>query len=163
MEIFHLIACLSCKYQMQVMFSKPLPDFSCRLNAFATAVTCQWLMGPCKVNDVELDDGRVSNGWWMIRYRAVQTVQLSLQYSGGICSSPVHAHEPQAQFAAWSASQSGLQTVVDTARISSEAVVEQLSKLAVRHCQLQRSLLVVLSSLLDTQAHAAVFNNHTRQ
>jgi hypothetical protein len=45
---------------LQVMFSKPLPDFSCRLNAFATAVTCQWLMGPCKVNDVELDDGRVS-------------------------------------------------------------------------------------------------------
>jgi hypothetical protein len=49
-----------CGYPMQVMFSKPLPDFSCRLNAFATAMTCQWLMGPCKVNDVELDDGRVS-------------------------------------------------------------------------------------------------------
>lgn len=47
----------------QVMFSKPLPDFSCRLNAFATAVTCQWLMGPCTVNDVELDDGRVSRAW----------------------------------------------------------------------------------------------------
>lgn len=46
----------------KVMFSKPLPDFSCRLNAFATAVTCQWLMGPCKVNDVELDDGRVGEG-----------------------------------------------------------------------------------------------------
>jgi hypothetical protein len=41
------------------MFSRPLPDFSCRLNAFATALTCQWLMGPCKVNDVELDGGRV--------------------------------------------------------------------------------------------------------
>lgn len=38
----------------QVMFSKPLPDFSCRLNALATALTCQWLMGPCKVNDVEV-------------------------------------------------------------------------------------------------------------
>ncbi len=36
------------------MFSKPLPDFSCRLNALATALTCQWLMGPCKVNDVEV-------------------------------------------------------------------------------------------------------------
>lgn len=47
----------------QVMFSKPLPDFSCRLNAFATAVTCQWLMGPCKVNQVELDDGRVGAVW----------------------------------------------------------------------------------------------------
>lgn len=44
---------------LQVMFSAPLPDFSCRLNALATALTCQWLMGPCKVNDVELDDGRV--------------------------------------------------------------------------------------------------------
>lgn len=48
-----------CMFFVQVMFSKPLPDFSCRLNAFATAVTCQWLMGPCKVNDVELDDGTV--------------------------------------------------------------------------------------------------------
>lgn len=42
------------------MFSQPLPEFSCRLNALATAVTCQWLMGPCKVNDIELDDGSVS-------------------------------------------------------------------------------------------------------
>jgi hypothetical protein len=41
------------------MFSKPLPEFSCKLNALATALTCQWLMGPCKVNDVELDDGTV--------------------------------------------------------------------------------------------------------
>lgn len=45
---------------LKVMFSKPLPEFSCRLNALATALTCQWLMGPCKVNDVELDDGSVS-------------------------------------------------------------------------------------------------------
>jgi hypothetical protein len=29
--------------------------------AVATALTCQWLVGPCKVNDVELDDGTVSN------------------------------------------------------------------------------------------------------
>jgi hypothetical protein len=148
---------------MQVMFSKPLPDFSCRLNAFATAVTCQWLMGPCKVNDVELDDGRVSNGWCMIRYRAVHTVQLSLQYSGGICCSPVQAHEPQAQLAAWSASQSGLQMVVATARIRSEAVAERPPILAVRHYQLQRSLLVVLSRLLAMEAHAAVLNSHTGQ
>jgi len=51
--------CLALPVWLQVMFSRPLPDFSCRLNALATAVTCQWLMGPCKVNDVELDDGRV--------------------------------------------------------------------------------------------------------
>jgi hypothetical protein len=43
----------------KVMFSAPLPAFSCRLNALATALTCQWLMGPCKVNDVELDSGEV--------------------------------------------------------------------------------------------------------
>lgn len=53
------ICTCSTRTWLQVMFSKPLPDFSCRLNALATAVTCQWLMGPCTVNDVELDDGRV--------------------------------------------------------------------------------------------------------
>ncbi|WIA35590.1 hypothetical protein OEZ86_004011 [Tetradesmus obliquus] len=46
----------------KVMFSTPLPEFSCKLNALATALTCQWLMGPCKVNDVELDDGSVGEG-----------------------------------------------------------------------------------------------------
>lgn len=46
---------------MQVMFSKPLPALSCRLNAFATALACQWLMGPCKVNDVEIDGGQVGD------------------------------------------------------------------------------------------------------
>ncbi len=34
---------------VQVMFSKPLPALSCRLNAWVTMLTCQWLMGPCKV------------------------------------------------------------------------------------------------------------------
>jgi hypothetical protein len=51
--------CCCCWGGVQVMFSKPLPEFSCKLNALATALTCQWLMGPCKVNDVELDDGTV--------------------------------------------------------------------------------------------------------
>jgi hypothetical protein len=46
----------------KVMFSRPLPTFSCQLNALATALTCQWLMGPSKVNDVELDDGTVGAG-----------------------------------------------------------------------------------------------------
>lgn len=41
------------------MFSKPVPHLSNRLNAWVTALTCQWLMGPCKVNDVELPDGKV--------------------------------------------------------------------------------------------------------
>lgn len=46
----------------KVMFSKPFPEFSCQLNAWATALTCQWLMGPCKVNDVEVDGGQVGKG-----------------------------------------------------------------------------------------------------
>lgn len=41
------------------MFSKPFPEFSCRMNAWATALSCQWLMGPSKVNDVEIDGGKV--------------------------------------------------------------------------------------------------------
>jgi hypothetical protein len=36
-----------------VLFSRFLPGFSARLNAWATALTCQWLMGPCAVVDVE--------------------------------------------------------------------------------------------------------------
>ena len=34
---------------LQVMFSRPLPELACRLNAWVTMLTCQWLMGPCKV------------------------------------------------------------------------------------------------------------------
>lgn len=45
-----------------VIFSQPFPDFSCRLNAWVTALTCQWLMGPCKVVDLELADGQVKPG-----------------------------------------------------------------------------------------------------
>lgn len=41
----------------RAMFSRPFPEFSCQLNAWVTALTCQWLMGPSKVNDVELPDG----------------------------------------------------------------------------------------------------------
>jgi hypothetical protein len=33
----------------QVMFSRPVPGLSCQLNAWVTMLTCQWLMGPCKV------------------------------------------------------------------------------------------------------------------
>ena len=39
------------------MFSKPLPRLSCRMNAAVTALTCQWLMGPCAVNDAEDSKG----------------------------------------------------------------------------------------------------------
>ncbi|KAL4522943.1 hypothetical protein Ndes2526A_g07669 [Nannochloris sp. 'desiccata'] len=46
----------------KIMFSKPLPDFSCRLNALATWATCQWLMGECEINDVEIDGGSIGTG-----------------------------------------------------------------------------------------------------
>lgn len=44
------------------MFSKPFPAFSARLNAWATAVTCQWLMGPCSVMAVDDGDGQPKAG-----------------------------------------------------------------------------------------------------
>ena len=47
---------------LQVMFSQPLPTFSCQMNAWATWLTCQWLMGPCEVNDVEVDGGKQAVG-----------------------------------------------------------------------------------------------------
>lgn len=44
---------------MQVMFARPFPAFSNQMNAWATSLTCQWLMGPNKVNDVQLLEGKV--------------------------------------------------------------------------------------------------------
>ncbi|CAM9660697.1 unnamed protein product [Ectocarpus fasciculatus] len=45
-----------------VMFSKPFPAFSSRLNAWVTLVASQWLMGPSQLNDIEIDDGTVGVG-----------------------------------------------------------------------------------------------------
>ena len=53
-----VIVALSCRCPVQVMFARPLPALSRQLNAWVTALTCQWLMGPCQVNDVELADGK---------------------------------------------------------------------------------------------------------
>ncbi|KAL6760406.1 hypothetical protein V8C86DRAFT_2555231 [Haematococcus lacustris] len=44
----------------KIMFSQPFPALACKLNAWATALTCQWLMGKCDVNDVEVDGGQVA-------------------------------------------------------------------------------------------------------
>ena len=44
---------------LQVILARPLPWLACKMNALATWFTCQWLMGPSKVNDVETDDGKV--------------------------------------------------------------------------------------------------------
>lgn len=38
-----------------VLFSKPFPAFSSRMNAWATMVAGTWLMGECEINDVELE------------------------------------------------------------------------------------------------------------
>jgi hypothetical protein len=46
----------------KVLFSEQMPDLSCRLNAFATWLTCQWLMGECEINAVEVDGGEVKEG-----------------------------------------------------------------------------------------------------
>ncbi len=43
----------------RVMFAKPFPAFSSTMNALATALACKWLMGPLKINDVEVDGGKV--------------------------------------------------------------------------------------------------------
>ncbi|CAM9979219.1 unnamed protein product [Scytosiphon promiscuus] len=45
-----------------VMFSKPFPAFSSRMNAWVTLVASQWLMGPSELNDVEIDGGTIGIG-----------------------------------------------------------------------------------------------------
>eukprot|EP00566_Odontella_aurita_P015772 CAMPEP_0113526830 /NCGR_PEP_ID=MMETSP0015_2-20120614/960_1 /TAXON_ID=2838 /ORGANISM="Odontella" /LENGTH=284 /DNA_ID=CAMNT_0000425201 /DNA_START=161 /DNA_END=1015 /DNA_ORIENTATION=- /assembly_acc=CAM_ASM_000160 len=45
--------------QFGVMFAKPFPAFSSRLNAWATMMTGTWLMGECEVNDCDVDGGSV--------------------------------------------------------------------------------------------------------
>lgn len=43
--------------QYKVLFSGPFPEFSYRMNAWATYMAGQWLMGECELNDVEIDGG----------------------------------------------------------------------------------------------------------
>jgi len=42
-----------------ILFSKPFPKFSSRMNAAATYAGGTWLMGECEVNDCETDDGTI--------------------------------------------------------------------------------------------------------
>lgn len=44
----------------KVMFAKPMPTLSNVMNAWVTSLTCQWLMGPNTVNDVEIDGGKLA-------------------------------------------------------------------------------------------------------
>jgi hypothetical protein len=46
--------------------------------AVGVALTCQWLMGPCKVNDVELDDGTVRQQQQCCSVIAVGAVYVGL-------------------------------------------------------------------------------------
>jgi len=41
------------------MFAKPFPEFSAKMNAWATMVAGVWLMGECEVNDCEIDGGEI--------------------------------------------------------------------------------------------------------
>ncbi|MGK3760196.1 MAG: hypothetical protein ACI8RD_012513 [Bacillariaceae sp.] len=41
--------------QFAILFAKPFPKFSSRMNAWATRVGGTWLMGECEVNDIEID------------------------------------------------------------------------------------------------------------
>lgn len=52
-----------------MMFSKPMPELSCRLNAWVTKVTCEWLMGKLTVNDVVIDGGRIGQGHGLYVHR----------------------------------------------------------------------------------------------
>ncbi|KAL3931082.1 MAG: hypothetical protein SGBAC_011471 [Bacillariaceae sp.] len=41
--------------QYSILFSGPFPEFSARMNAWATRVGGTWLMGECELNDIEID------------------------------------------------------------------------------------------------------------
>lgn len=44
-----------------ILFAKPFPEFSSRMNAWATYMAGQWLMGECEINDIEID-GKIMKG-----------------------------------------------------------------------------------------------------
>lgn len=41
--------------QFAVLFAKPFPEFSARMNAWATKLGGTWLMGECEITDVEVE------------------------------------------------------------------------------------------------------------
>lgn len=62
------------------MFSQTVPGFSCRLNAWATAATCQWLMGPCEVNSCDTDSQEQAPGHGVLieRYQTLSLMRACL-------------------------------------------------------------------------------------
>ena len=47
-------------YWFEVLFARPFPVFSARLNAYVTYLAGQWLMGPCTVEDLSAEDAAAS-------------------------------------------------------------------------------------------------------
>ncbi|VEU36959.1 unnamed protein product [Pseudo-nitzschia multistriata] len=41
--------------QFAILFARPFPEFSSRMNAWATYMAGTWLMGECEINDIEID------------------------------------------------------------------------------------------------------------
>ncbi len=42
-----------------ILFARPFPEFSMRMNAWATYFAGTWLMGECEVNDCDIDGGGI--------------------------------------------------------------------------------------------------------
>ena len=43
-------------YWFEILFAKPFPEFSSKLNAWVTWWAAQWLMGPCELQDLDMDE-----------------------------------------------------------------------------------------------------------
>ena len=45
--------------QFAILFGRPFPEFSSKMNAWATYVAGTWLMGECEINDCKVDGGKI--------------------------------------------------------------------------------------------------------
>lgn len=83
-----------------VMFSKPLPAFSARMNAYITHLTTYWLMGESELVDVECDGGKIGKGQGLLvkrcRYLEEAGYSVSLSYSPSL--SIVYLYEQPSSF-----------------------------------------------------------------
>lgn len=78
----------------KVMFAKPFPVWSNKLNAWVTGITCQWLMGPSAVNDVELADGSIGKDQGVLVERC-GPAPLPLCMVNGVTTSLARRTSPQ--------------------------------------------------------------------
>jgi hypothetical protein len=73
------------------MFAKPFPEFSNKLNAWVTALTCQWLMGPSAINDVEMPDGTIAkNSGVLVERYAKWSLRLLFVIASSTAKQDVH-------------------------------------------------------------------------